>query len=448
MKAFVVKPIFSLKGSISLPGDKSIAHRSIIISSLCKGKTVIDNFPLNKDCLASISVFETLGIKINKFVDRVTVSAHGLCGLKKPSGPIFISESGTTLRLLLGVLAGQNFKSKLIAGNSLSKRPMLRVNAPLRLMGAKIIAKRLPVRQAGKTENAKIEEYVPIIIEGGDLKAIQYKMPIASAQVKSAILLAALFAKGKTRIIEPVLTRDHTERMLKLFKADVKVVRNNIVIEGDNELVSPAKITVPGDISSAAFFMVLAAIVPNSRLSIRNVSLNPTRAGAIQVLKRMNANINIVLSKSRLSRFEPAGNVTIKGSFLMATVVKKEEIPSLIDELPILMVAASFANGTSIFEGVDELRVKETDRINSMVTNLTAMGVNIKVVKSRGLENIIIKGPNEFKSAKIRSFGDHRTAMSMVVAGLGAGKKLSLDDISCVSKSFPDFLKVLKSVTR
>ena len=438
MKPFVVRPISHLKGKVSVPGDKSIAHRSIIFSSLSEVKTEIKNFPINKDCLSTISAFRKLGIKIN-FASGVRVFGNGLHGLKQPKEPVFVGGSGTTIRLLLGVLAGQHFKTKLVAGKTLSKRPMLRVTAPLRLMGAKIGARR-------KAQGARIEEYPPITIEGGELKPVFYKMPVASAQVKSAILLAALFTKGETRILEPVPTRDHTERMLKLFKADLKVIQNEIVIRGNKELVSPGRIIIPGDVSSAAFFMVLASIIPNSQIFIRDVSLNPSRIGVIRVLKRMKANVSVSVSKTGFSKFEPTGSILIKSSSLKATRIKKVEIPSLIDELPILMVASCFAKGKTVFEGVNELRVKETDRINSMASNLRSMGADIVVSRTNSLENIIIKGVEGLKGAKVRSFNDHRTAMSMIVAGLAAKAKTSLDDVSCINKSFPNFLKVLNSL--
>jgi 3-phosphoshikimate 1-carboxyvinyltransferase len=439
MNSFVVKPISCLKGKISPLGDKSIAHRSIIISSLCKSKTQIKNFPINKDCLLTIAAFKKLGIKITFSTRGVTVSGNGLYGLKEPKGPIFVGDSGTTLRLLLGVLAGQNFKTKLIAGKSLSKRPMLRVTSPLRLMGAVIDAKR-------RTRNANHEEYPPITIKGGGLRPISYKLPVASAQVKSAILLAGLFANGTTRISEPVLTRDHTERMLKLFKTDIKVKPNNVAIKGNRELASIGRIIIPGDISSAAFFIVLAAILRNSQILIRNVSLNPSRMGVIRVLKRMKLNIRVSLTNSRLSRFEPAGNILVNSSSLKATTVKKEEIPSLIDELPILMVASCFAKGRTVFFGVNELRIKETDRIRSMTENLNNMGGRIRISKENSAERITVEGVGTLNGAKIKSFGDHRTVMSMIVAALAAVGASKIDDISCISKSFPDFLKLLKTL--
>jgi 3-phosphoshikimate 1-carboxyvinyltransferase len=455
MRPFLVRESGGLKGEITLPGDKSIAHRAVIISALACGKTVISNFPVNQDCLATLNALKKLGLKIIRNNSRtITVFGKDLHGLTGPKSPVFVGESGTTLRLLLGVLAGQNFSAKLIVAKSLSNRPMLRVNAPLRMMGAEITAKRLPAGrlppacrtgrdgqgQAGLS--ADKEEYPPLTISGGSLKAITYKMPVASAQVKSAILLGGLYACGRTKVIEPIKTRDHTERMLKIFKADIKVKQNNIVIKGGHKLVSPGRIYIPGDISSASFFIVGAAILPDSRLLIKNVSLNPSRLGIINVLKRMNADIKV--QQSALRSTEPAGDILIKSSKLKGITVKKKEIPSLIDELPILMVAACLAKGKAVFEGVRELRVKETDRIRSMLENLTQMGANIKVAKYAESENIVIEGGKKLKGAKVRSFSDHRTAMSMVIAGLVASGTTSIDSLDSINKSFPDFLTLLK----
>ena len=428
-ETFVARRIKRVRGEVTLSGDKSIAHRSIILSALCQGKTKIENFPFNKDCLFTLKAFQKLGVKITRSHNAISVFGKGLFGLKKPRGPIFIGDSGTTLRLILGVLAGQDFEVKLDVGKSLSQRPMLRVTEPLRLMGA------------------KIKEYLPITIQGGDLKPITYKMPVASAQVKSAILLAGLYTGGRTSVIEPIPTRDHTERILKLFKADIKLQQNKIVIKGKGKLISPGKVFVPGDISSAAFFMVLVAILPNSQVLINNVSLNPSRIGIIRVLKRMGADIKVTKSPShQVTKYEPMGDLIIKSSALRGARVRRKKVPSLIDELPILMVAASFAKGSTVFEGVSELRVKETDRIRSMTENLTKMGADIKVVKERKFENIIITGVKQLRGTKVRSFGDHRTAMSMVIAGLAAEGQTQIDDISCINKSFPNFINILKTL--
>jgi 3-phosphoshikimate 1-carboxyvinyltransferase len=427
-----------MKGEVSLPGDKSIAHRAIILSALAPAKTTLKNLPLNADCLATINSFRKLGIRIalNRAACEAVIFGRGLRGLKRPKPAIYIRESGTTFRLLLGVLAGQGFKAELRAGPSLTLRPMLRVINPLRLMAAVIKGRRV-----------KKDEYPPVIIQGGSLTGITYKLPVASAQVKSAILLAGLSAKGKTKVIEPVKTRDHTERMLRLFKADLKTQGSAITVNGAQELSSPGSLYIPGDISSAAFFMVAASIIPGSKIRIKNVSLNPGRVGIIKVLKRMGAGIKIQRSKLKAQGNEPLGDVLVESSCLRGIKITGREVPSLIDELPVLMVAACLANGKSIFSGVGELRVKETDRVKSMLLNLTKMGAKIRINKRGKNENIIIQGVETLYGASVSSFGDHRTAMSMVVAGLAARGKTRLDDVSCIDKSFPNFLKTINSLT-
>ncbi|MCM8789674.1 MAG: 3-phosphoshikimate 1-carboxyvinyltransferase [Candidatus Omnitrophica bacterium] len=445
MRPLVLKPFFRLKGTLSFLGDKSIAHRAVILSALSNSLTTIKNFPANKDCLATVSIFKQLGVKITRSKNKspnitLRVFGKGLHGLKQPKKALFIEGSGTTLRLVLGILAAQNFKTKILAGKTLSLRPMLRVTAPLRLMGAKINARRKP--QTGSRE-----EYPPITIQGGNLKPITYRMPLASAQVKSAILLAGLFAKGKTKIIEPIKTRDHTERMLKTFGLDIRVKKNIILINGGKELKSPGKIFIPSDISSAAFFVCLAVISKNALVKIKNISLNPTRIGFLDVLNRMNAKIQVIRTRKVIwTTDEPMGDLIVNSSVLKGTVVKEKEIPSLIDELPILMVTACFAKGKTIFQGVNELRVKETDRIRSMAENLSKMGAKIKLLKTKGREDIVISGVKGLKGVKVKSFSDHRTAMSLVVAGLCAEGETEIDDISCIDKSFPNFLTVLASL--
>ncbi|MCX5695533.1 MAG: 3-phosphoshikimate 1-carboxyvinyltransferase [Candidatus Omnitrophica bacterium] len=427
-----------LQGEISIPGDKSIAHRAVILSALAQGQTTVKNFPLNEDCLATANAVKKLGIKItlNRASCQATVFGRRLLGLNRPKGAICVKESGTTFRLLLGLLAGQDFGTKLNAGDSLRHRPMLRVIKPLRLMGAQINSKMI----GG-------EEYPPIVIRGANLTAITYRLPVASAQVKSALLLAGLFACGETKVIEPLKTRDHTERMLKLFKADLKVRGNTIIIKGGKELISPRALYIPADISSAAFFMVGANIIPDSRVLIKKVSLNPSRLGVVKVLNKMGAGLKIKRLKLSGRGNEPTGDILASSKILRGVRIKKSEIPSLIDELPILMVAACLAKGVSVFEGVSELRVKETDRIKSMLVNLTKMGAKIKVVKSGKQENIIIKGVKGLRAARVSSFGDHRTAMSMIIAGLAASGETYIDNVTCINKSFPAFLKTLNSLT-
>lgn len=436
---FVIKPITSLKGEVFLLGDKSIAHRSLIISSLAKGKTKIKNFPRNKDCLRTIKALRKLGVRITQKADTITVFGRGIGGLKKPKGPILAGESGTTFRLMLGVLAGQDFQARLLASTALSLRPMLRVTRPLRLMGAKIKARR-------EKRKGSLEEFPPITIRGGGLRGMVYKLPVASAQVKSAILLAGLYAAGNTVVIEPIATRDHTERMLKQFGVSLRVNNKKIFLKNNKLLVSPKSMNIPGDISSAAFFIVLASILANSKIVIKNVSLNPSRLGLVRVLKRMGADIRLTLNKNKTSQFEPCGSIKVKSSLLKGISVKKKEMPSLIDELPILMVAACYADGVTVLEGVGELRLKETDRIRSMYLNLRKMGAEVNVARVKGEESILIQGKTRLRGVKVRSYQDHRTAMSMVVAGLTASGVSSLDGISCINKSFPEFLQVLDSL--
>lgn len=441
--AIINKPALLLEAELSLPGDKSITHRAIFISAIAEGRTKINNFLFSGDCLVTINAFRKLGIRIvtNKKNKRVIVYGKGLFGLSKPNSPLELKESGTTIRLLAGLLAGQNFSSQLVAGKALSLRPMRRITVPLRMMGARISARR-------KAQGARREEYPPLKITGSGLKAISYRMPVASAQVKSALLLAGLYAKGQTKVIEPIKTRDHTERLLKLFGADIKIEGLKIRIK-KSKLVSSLAIDIPADASSSAFFIVLAALMPEAHLLIKSLSLNPTRAGIIKALQKMGAEIKVSKCQGvKASKFEPAADLLVKNSRLRAITIKAEEIPSLIDELPILMVAACLAKGKTVIEGVSELRVKETDRINSMVTNLTKMGADIRLkmkkIKGVNLECLEIYGIDRFKAAKVKSFGDHRTAMSAIVAGLLAEGKTRLNDVDCIDKSFPEFTAILR----
>lgn len=445
MRSFLIKqPVPRIRGKVVLPGDKSIAHRSLIISAIAHGKTTIYNLALNDDNLTTLAALKKLGVRISQVKKQgtggcLTVTGCGLAGLTKPRGPLFLGESGTTFRLLLGLLAGQDFSTVLTAGNTLAKRPMRRVTEPLRLMGACINARRI-------AQGARREEYPPITIQGGFLKGIIYRLPVASAQVKSAILLAGLYAEGRTTVIEENHTRNHTERMLELFKAKIVVRGDRITVQKTDKLISPGRIYIPGDISSAAFFIVPAAILPKSKLILADIGLNPSRIGIIKVLRRMGAGLAVKMRKSRGKSYEPAGDLIVKSSSLKGTTVAQKEIPLLIDELPILMVAASVAKGRTVLKDIGELRVKETDRIRSMVENLRKMGANIRVMRHNGSEDIVIEGVKELKGARVRSFGDHRTAMSMVVAGLAAKGKTHIDDVSCISKSFPEFLKILATL--
>jgi len=437
MNPIKILPRLGLRGRIFLPADKSISHRALILGAISTGVTTLENFPDSQDIKATVDVLRRLGVKIiRRKKGKVVIFGRGLNGLKSPKKALFISESGTTYRLLLGLLAGQCFKVKLLAGKPLSKRPMLRVIGPLRRMGAWIKASK-----SGK------DEYPPVIIKGGNLKGINYKLPVPSAQVKSAIMLAGLYAQGKTKIIDHFKTRDHTERMFKAFRARIKLKGSQIVIEKSKQLKSIGRFYIPGDLSSAAFFIVAAIILPDSEVVLKNVSLNPSRMGALGVLKRMGARIEVCRkTKIKSAVFEQMGDILARGSQLKATKVKSTEIPSLIDEMPILMVASCFASGKTIFEGVGELRIKETDRIHSMSDNLRTMGADIKIINRAGKENIIINGKGFVKGGKLKSFGDHRTAMSSIISGLGADQESTLDDVSCINKSFPCFLRFLSSL--
>jgi 3-phosphoshikimate 1-carboxyvinyltransferase len=441
--SFRINPARRVQGCLWLPGDKSIAHRFLLISSLALNKTTIENFPKGKDCLATLAALRQLGVRViflkEKKIPTIKVWGRGLQGFKRPQRDIFVADSGTTLRLLLGVLAGQPFPVRLTAGKSLSRRPMRRVTEPLRMMGAEINAKY-------KIQNTKLEEYPPITIKGGNLKGITYRMPIASAQVKSAILLAGLYAHGKTEVIESFPSRDHTERALKLAGVKISTRQKRITLRKAVKLVLPECLYVPGDISSASFFMVLAAILPQAEITIKQVSLNPSRAGVIKVLRRMGADIRCRRSPLAGRLSEPLGDIFVKGSKLRGTAITKKEIPSLIDEIPILMVAASLAKGKTIFKDVGELRVKETDRIRSMGTNLKKMGARLKLENVSGAEKMIIQGVPQLKGARLTSFGDHRTAMSLLIASLVAVGSSSLDTRDCISKSFPNFFAVLKNI--
>ncbi len=437
MKFHDILPAINLKGSIALPGDKSISHRALILSALSCQPTKIYNLPDSEDVNSTVSVLTKLGVKIRRpKLTEAIIYGRGLSSLAAPQEDIYIKESGTTFRILLGLLAGQDFGVRLLAGEQLSKRPMLRVTSLLRQMGALIEARRI-----------NSEEYPPVFINGGRLKGITYQMRVASAQVKSAILLAGLYASGETKVIESVKTRDHTERMLKFFKARIKLKGNTTVITRCAGLKSPRNIIIPGDFSSAAFFIVAATLLPDSRLRLKGVNLNPTRTGLLKVLKMMGADISINKLDKGVSSPEPVGDIEIRTSRLKAVRVLDSLIPSLIDELPILMVASSLAKGVTVLEGVGELRFKETDRIRSMSENLNKMGGDVRIVKKGIKESVVIRGVRELKPAFLKSFSDHRTAMSLVVAASCLRSKSRIEDLSCINKSFPGFLTLFKSLS-
>ena len=418
-----------LKGSFELIGDKSISHRAVMFSSISKGHNKISNFLMGEDCLSTISCFRKMGVDIQIDGKDVYVKGNGLYGLKRPKEILDVGNSGTTIRLMMGILAGNKFDATLIGDNSIAKRPMKRVTDPLRLMGCNI---------EGKDD----ANYTPIKIYGGDLKAIDYHMPVASAQVKSALILASLYANDTSFIYEKVKSRNHTEIMLKSFGADINVENLKISVNPVNELFSQ-DIYVPGDISSAAFIIVSALITKGSEVIIKNVGLNETRTGIIDVVKNMNGNIEII--NERLVGGELVGDLLVRYTKdLCATTIDKDIIPRLIDEIPVIAVLATQAEGTTIIKDAQELKVKESNRIKSMVENLKILGADIEELE----DGMIIKGKSKLNGGKIKTFKDHRIAMAFSTLNLISDEKINLDNEDCINVSFPGYFDLIKSLTK
>ena len=418
-----------LKGSFELIGDKSISHRAVMFSSISKGDNKISNFLMGEDCLSTISCFRKMGVDIQIDGKDVYVKGNGLYGLKRPKEILDVGNSGTTIRLMMGILAGNKFDATLIGDNSIAKRPMKRVTDPLRLMGCNI---------EGKDD----DNYTPIKIYGGDLKAIDYHMPVASAQVKSALILASLYANDTSFIYEKVKSRNHTEIMLKSFGADINVENLKISVNPVNELFSQ-DIYVPGDISSAAFIIVSALITKGSEVIIKNVGLNETRTGIIDVVKNMNGNIEII--NERLVGGELVGDLLVRYTKdLCATTIDKDIIPRLIDEIPVIAVLATQAEGTTIIKDAQELKVKESNRIKSMVENLKILGADIEELE----DGMIIKGKSKLNGGKIKTFKDHRIAMAFSTLNLISAEKIKLDNEDCINVSFPGYFDLIKSLTK
>ena len=418
-----------LKGSFELIGDKSISHRAVMFSSISKGHNKISNFLMGEDCLSTISCFRKMGVDIQIDGKDVYVKGNGLYGLQKPKEILDVGNSGTTIRLMMGILAGNKFDATLIGDNSIAKRPMKRVTDPLRLMGCNI---------EGKDD----ANYTPIKIYGGDLKAIDYHMPVASAQVKSALILASLYANDTSFIYEKVKSRNHTEIMLKSFGADINVENLKISVNPVNELFSQ-DIYVPGDISTAAFIIVSALITKGSEVIIKNVGLNETRTGIIDVVKNMNGNIEII--NERLVGGELVGDLLVRYTKdLCATTIDKDIIPRLIDEIPVIAVLATQAEGTTIIKDAQELKVKESNRIKSMVENLKILGADIEELE----DGMIIKGKSKLNGGKIKTFKDHRIAMAFSTLNLIYDEKIKLDDEDCINVSFPGYFDLIKSLTK
>lgn len=428
MQSYTVQTAKALRGEIRVPGDKSISHRSIMFGSIACGVTKVSGFLRGEDALATLEAFRAMGVRIEDDGETVTIQGKGLHGLCEPTDVLDCGNSGTSMRLLTGLLAGQSFFSVLNGDKYLRARPMKRVVGPLAQMGARILG-----RAGG--------DKAPLAIQGSKLKGIEYDSPVSSAQVKSAIMLAGLYAEGETVVREPHLSRDHSERMLRHFGAKVESFSGGVRLSGGVEL-SGRDIVVPGDISSAAFFMVAALIVPDSELIIRGVGVNPTRTGIIDILKGMGADLELL--NPREESGEPVADIRVRTSRLKAMEISGELVPRAIDEFPAICVAASLAEGTTVVSGASELRVKETDRIAAMADNLRRAGVTV-VETPDGME---ITGAGTLNGCAADSFGDHRIAMSMLVAGLAAQGETSVSDVDCIATSFPGFRKLLDGVVQ
>ncbi len=421
-----VQPVKKLRGEVRVPGDKSISHRSVILGALARGETEIENFLFGADCISTIGITRALGVDIVTENNRVIVRSGGAGAFLEPDNVLDAGNSGTTMRLMAGVLSGCPFFSVLTGDESLRQRPMDRVIKPLTAMGAKI---------TGRKKNTQ----APLAISGGNLKPLEYKTPVASAQVKSAILLAGLFADGKTSVTEPYRSRDHTERMLRYFGAEIEIDEFKVSVRGKPELEGK-KIIVPGDISSAMFFIAAGAALPGSELYIPQVGVNTTRTGALEVLKKMGA--AITLSNKREVCGEPVADITVTGGGLEGIEIRGDIIPALIDEIPVLAVVAALAEGETTVRNAQELRHKETDRINAIVKMLSSLGADVEELP----DGFIIRGGNVLKGAVCESYGDHRIAMAAAVAGLSARGETVIKQAECVNISYPGFFNTLNNI--
>lgn len=426
-----ITPANSLRGEVTVPGDKSISHRSVMFGSIAKGTTEITNFLQGADCLATIRCFQSMGIAIENTPNRILVHGRGLHGLKKPSGILDAGNSGTTARLLSGILAGQTFSAALSGDESLNSRPMARIIDPLNSMGAHI-------------SSLNNDGCAPLFIEPRKLHGIKYQSPVASGQVKSAILLAGLYADSETSVTEPTLSRNHTELMLRGFGANLS---SETAADGQaaasilpcDELYGQ-KITVPGDISSAAYFIAAGLLVPGSEILIKNTGVNPTRAGILTVCRRMGADISCVNKTTATG--EPAADILVKHSPLKAVTIEGAIIPTLIDELPIIAVMAAFAQGVTVIKDAAELKVKETNRIDTITENLRAMGADVTPTE----DGMVIQGSGTLNGAVIDSHLDHRIAMAFAIAGLAAKGTTVIKGSRCVDVSYPAFFETLKAL--
>lgn len=418
-----------LNGEIKVPGDKSISHRAVMLGSLARGTTSIQHFLMGADCLSTIECFRAMGAQFtteNK--NTIIVTGRGLNGLDEPQDVLNVGNSGTTIRLMSGILAGQHFYSTVTGDASIRKRPMGRVVEPLKQMGARIWGR-------------KNGTLAPLAIQGGELNRIDFTSPVSSAQVKSAILLAGLYANGQTIVREPEKSRDHTERMLAYLGADIEVSDLVVKISGNPQLEG-REVFVPGDISSAAFFMVAAAVIPGAKIRINRVGINPTRTGIIDVLRKMGATIEIL--NEQILNGEPVGDITVRGGELQGTVIEGDLIPRLIDEIPVITVAAALAQGETLIRDAAELKVKETNRIATVISEFSKIGAEIAELP----DGMRIKGDSTFRGAVCESHGDHRIAMSLAIAGLTVKEGVVIRDAECIDVSFPGFEELLRQITQ
>ena len=422
----------ALRGEVQIPGDKSISHRAVMFGALADGVTQASHFLMSADCLSTISCFEKMGIRVDTDREKNTVTVHGkgLHGLSRPGELLYTGNSGTTTRLISGILAGQSFDSVLSGDASICRRPMNRVIVPLTQMGARIVSEK---------ENG----CCPLHISGGNLHGIEYDSPVASAQVKSCVLLAGLYADGKTCVTEPALSRDHTERMLAGFGASISSQRTESGWKASilpQPVLTGRQIVVPGDISSAAYFIAAVLIVPGSEVLIRNVGINPTRAGILKVVRDMGGRLELLNESSQGG--EPVADLLVQSSSLHGTVIGGEMIPTLIDELPVCAVLAAFAEGRTVIRDAAELKVKESDRIQAMTQALSSMGCDITATE----DGMIIEGGRALHGTEIDSFSDHRIAMSLAVAGLNAEGTTQILNAECVDISYPQFFEDLHTL--
>lgn len=421
-----IQPAKRIQGETQVPGDKSISHRAVMFGALAEGTTHISGFLQGADCLSTIDCFSRMGVVIEREGDRVTVHGKGWFGLQEPDQKLDVGNSGTTIRLMSGILATQPFHCVVEGDESIAKRPMRRVVGPLREMGAKI-------------DGRKNGEFTPLSIRGGDLKGITYTSPVASAQIKSAILLAGLQAEGTTTVEEPSVSRDHTERMLRAFGVQVTQSGKSVSVQGGQKLIG-REISVPGDISSAAFLIAAVMMLPESELLIKNVGINPTRTGIIDVVRAMGGTIE--LRNERVVNEEPVADIYVAHTKLHGTVIEGDLIPRLIDEIPVIAVMATQAVGETIIRDAAELKVKETDRIATVVSQLGKFGAKVQPTD----DGMIITGECDLHGADINSMGDHRIGMAMAIAGLASQGETIVRQAEAIDVSFPGFATLLASI--